>query len=167
MDKIAKLRIQLKAAAASAPVFPIHGTVKEITGDTCTVMVGELELTDVRLKATADGSETLLIIPAVDSNVMMISSDGSIDNLVVVKMDKLDKIIAENGEFKTEIDLVAGKVGIRNSVASLYELLDDLQTLLKNLKVFTPVGPSGTPLPDSIAAIVLFETKFKQLLIDN
>ncbi|MFA7448816.1 MAG: hypothetical protein WCY77_10290 [Weeksellaceae bacterium] len=167
MDRLSKLKRQLKDVTTEKPVYPFTGIVKSIQGDTCTVNVGGVELTDVRLKSTADNLETFLLVPAVGSTVSMISTDGTIDNLSIFKVDKLDKIIAENAQFRTEIDLVTGKVGIKNQSTSLFEVFNDLQKLLKNLKVFTPNGPSGTPLPDTIAAIVQFETKFKQILIDN
>jgi hypothetical protein len=53
---------------------------------------------------------------------------------------------------------------LKNAVVDFKEVLDDLATLLKQLKVFTPVGPSGTPLPDTILAIEQFEYKVGQIL---
>lgn len=164
MDRIAKLKEQLIQTVGTKVSYPIFGTVKSIQGDTCTVSVNGLELSDVRLKTTADGAADLLLVPAENSRVMMLSTDGSIDNLTIVKMDKVDKILSANGSFKMEIDLVGGKIGMRNSTTGLYELFNQLQAILKNLKVYTPTGPSGSPLPTSIVAIAEFENDFKTIL---
>ena len=72
-------------------------------------------------------------------------------------------IFNENG-LTVEIDSTDGKVKIKNAETSLFDIMQDLSTLLKQLKVYTPAGPSGTPLPDSIMAIQQFETKFKKIL---
>lgn len=164
MDRVAKLRENLKQFVNARPVLPVFGVVRSVEGDTCTVEVDGLELSDVRLKTTADAAETLLIIPTVGSRVMMLSVDGSIDNLTVVKSDHSDKILAKNGSFEMEVDLVSGKIGAKNATTGLYELFDQLQNILKLLKVYTPSGPSGTPLPDSIARIEGFESDFKTIL---
>lgn len=164
MDKISQLKANLQKIVNANPNLPVDGIVKSIQNDTCTVEVDGLELSDVRLKATADGSDTLLIVPAVDSNVLLLSSDGSIDNLTVIKTDKAEKIIYKENGLQVEIDSTDGKVSIKNDSISLIEVLQGLATLLKQFKVYTPAGPSGTPLPDSITAINQFETNFKKIL---
>lgn len=164
MDRIAILKENLRQTIGAKPVLPVFGVVKSIEGDTCTVDIDGLELSDVRLKTTANAEETLQIIPTVGTRVMMLSVDGSIDNLTVVKCDHADRILAKNGDFEMEIDLVSGKIGAKNATTGLYELFDQLQNILKLLKVYTPSGPSGTPLPDSIERIEEFESDFKTIL---
>lgn len=164
MDKIKKLKQQLIDLIGANPNLPITGVVKSIENDTCTVEVlDELKLSDIRLKATADGNDYLLIIPEVGSSVLMLSSDGTVDNMTVIKVDKASKIIINNG-LQIEIDSEEQKVCIKNDLVSLHDILKDLSTLLQQLKVYTPMGPSGTPLPDSITAIQKFETDFKKIL---
>lgn len=164
MDRIAELKRRLLETVRMDERVILSGTVVSIQTDTCTVKVDDIELSDVKLKATANDAQTLLLIPTIGTNVMMISTDGSIDNLAVIKCDQIDKVIAKNGDFEMEIDLKASKIGAKNATTGIYELFDQLQSILKNLKVHTPVGPSGTPLPDSILAIVNFETAFKTIL---
>lgn len=164
MDKLSQLKKNLRALVAANANLPIHAKVIESNGDVCTVEIDGMQLTDVRLKSTTGESDGLLLTPTKGSDVTLLSSDGTLDNLMVIKMNKIDKVQSETGDFKMEIDLVAGKVGIKNSTTGLYELFNQLQQLLKNLKVYTPSGPSGTPLPDSIAAIAQFENDFKTIL---
>ncbi|MEG0760077.1 hypothetical protein [Chryseobacterium sp.] len=165
MDKHVQLKQQLKDLIDANPNFPIVGVVRSIEGDTCTVEVlEELELSDIRLKATADGNDHLLIIPKIGSNVLMLSSDGTVDNMTVIKCDQASKFIFNENGLQVEIDSEDKKVCIKNNQVSLHDILNDLSTLLQQLKVYTPMGPSGTPLPDSILAIQKFETDFKKIL---
>ena len=73
---------------------------------------------------------------------------------------------AQDGQDGLEvlIDSTDKKVSIKNDQVSLLGILNDLATLLKQLKVYTPAGPSGTPLPDTIAAIQQLEVDYKQLI---
>lgn len=163
-DKIAKLKQQLRDLVAANPNLPIDGIVKSVSGDVCAVEIDGLLLSDIRLKATADGTDNLLIIPKIGSRVLMLSSDGTIDNLTVIKCDAASKIIFNENGLQVEIDSEAGKVKIENEETSLKTLFEQLTDILKTLKVFTPVGPSGNPLPDSIVKIEQFENDFKTIL---
>lgn len=166
MDKFKQLKRQLRGVNGEAPVNLIFGTVKSVDGDTCTLLVQDFELTDVRLKSTTGEENRMVVFPQVGSHVTCISADGSIDNLTIIKVDKVAKIEIKEDDFFVEINTEHKKVGFGNADTSLYKLMDDLQSLLKQLKVYTPSGPSGTPLPDSVVRIEKFESDFKKLLID-
>lgn len=163
-DKIAILKKQLRDLVAANPNLPIDGIVKSVSGDVCAIEIDGLLLSDIRLKASADGTDNLLIIPKIGSRVLMLSSDGTIDNLTVIKCDAASKIIFNENGLQVEIDSEAGKVKIENEETSLKTLFEQLTDILKTLKVFTPVGPSGNPLPDSIVKIEQFENDFKTIL---
>lgn len=163
-DKIAKLKEQLRAVVGANPNLPIDGTVTKCNSDTCSVKIGDLELSDIRLKATSDGKDNLLIIPKVGSRVLMLSTDGTIANLTVIKCDIAEKIIFNENGLEVEIDSETNKIKIANGSTSLTDLFQQMTDILKTLKVFTPVGPSGTPLPDSVLKIEKFETDFKTIL---
>ncbi|MCC2590364.1 hypothetical protein [Chryseobacterium sp. MFBS3-17] len=163
-DKVAQLKRNLQRIIAANPNLPVDGVVQAVTGDVCTVLVGDLELSDVRLKPTADGEDHLLIIPKTGSRVLMLSADGSIGNLTVIKCDVAEKIIYNENGLQVEIDSTTGKVNVANNVTSLKDLFEQLADILKTLKVYTPAGPSGPPLPDTVAKIVMFENDFKTIL---
>ena len=163
-DKHAALKENIRKIVAANPNLPIDGTVTKVTGDTCSVLVNDFEVSDIRLKATADGSDNLLIIPKVGSRVLMLSTDGTIGNLTVIKCDVAERILYNEQGLVVEIDSTTGKVKVQNESTSLKDLFQQLTDLLKQLKVFTPAGPSGTPLPDSIVRIEQFETDFKTIL---
>lgn len=164
-DKKKQLKANIKALVSANPNLPISGIVKEITGTTCTIILPNgLEITDVRLKATTDNDSYLLLIPKEGSHVLLLSSDGSIDNLTVIKCDKVKQILFKENFLELDFDTVSQKIGIKNSQIDLKDVFADIVDALKTLKVFTPVGPSGNPLPDSILKINKIETDFKKIL---
>lgn len=169
MDKIQEIKAKLRLTVGAEPNLPIQATVVSVEGETCTVRLASgFEIDDIRLKSTVgDGDNYLLQTPAVGSDVTLLSSDGTVKNMFVVLMDDLESFRFSHGGLKIEFDGADGKVLIKNNQTSLYKLLDDLSMLLKQLKVYTAMGPSGTPLPDTILAIEAFEIGFKQLLKED
>lgn len=165
MGKLTELKRRMKEVIDAKPNTPIHGVVTAVNGDVCNVMIEGLELTDVRLKPIVGGDERLLLTPAIGSDVMMLSAnDGGLENLEVIKIDRIEKVeIIENG-FEFHIDCKNKKVGFGTKETDIYGVFNQLSTLLRQLKVYTPSGPSGMPLPDSIARIEKFETDFKKIL---
>lgn len=166
MDKIAEIKKKLQQVVGANPNYPISGTVTAIHGETCSVkLVSGLVLSGVRINATvAESEDYLLMIPAIDSNVLLLSGDGTLSNLYVIKTDKVAKFAFSQNGLKVEFNSDDQKVSIENESVSLKGILQDLATLLKGLQVFTPLGPSGTPLPTTITKIEAFETSFKSLL---
>lgn len=166
MDKLKEIRKKLIEAVNANPNLPLTGTVKSVEGDSCSVQLKSgLVLTDVKLKATiTEGDSYLIPTPVKGSTVVLLSLSGSLDNLTVIKFDEIEKLEYKQNGLELIFDSTDGKVSIKNEAVSLLEILTDLANTLKQLKVFTPVGPSGTPLPNSILAIEQFETKFKTLL---
>lgn len=165
MGKLTELKRRLKEVVDAKPNEPIFGVVTAVNNDTCSVHIEGLELTDVRLKPITGGDERLLLIPAIGSDVTMLSAnDSGLENLEVIKIDRLEKVeIIENG-FEFHVDFKVKKVGFGTKETDIYGVFNQLSTLLKQLKVYTPSGPSGTPLPDSIVRIEKFETDFKKIL---
>jgi hypothetical protein len=165
-DTYKKLIDTLKMAVngeAALPLVPME--VKEITGETCVVIYGDLELTDVRLKATINNAANkVLLIPKVESFVLVGSLTGDLKDLAVLKVDELQKIQVLQDGCTIEFDFTTGKLEVSNKQVSLKGLFQSLVDLLKAFKVYTPSGPSGTALPNSITALNSFETDFKKLL---
>lgn len=155
----------LKEIIGESPGRPFRGTVTATDGQTCTVMLdGGLEVSGVRLKATITESENyFLVTPAIGSDVLMMTDNGTVDSLTVVQFDDIGKIEIKYGGLTFLLD-DDKKVQIKNNDASLLDIFDSLATLLKQLKVSTAVGPSGIPLPDNITAIEQWQVDFKKLL---
>lgn len=164
MDKTAEIKKLLEGFGLK-PNLPITAKVVSIEGDTCTVKLdSSLVLSDVRLKATIGENDYFLAEPKIGSSVVVFSQTGEMSGLFVLKVDQIAKFKYKQSGLEIVADSEDEKVSLKNATVDFKEVLDDLAALLKQLKVFTPVGPSGTPLPDTILAIEQFELKVGQIL---
>ncbi|MDB0603194.1 hypothetical protein PL373_19085 [Tenacibaculum maritimum] len=166
MDKAVEIKKRLREIVGANPNLPITGVVKSVESESCTVQLKSgFSVSDVKLKATiSDGSDYLKIVPKIGSNVLMISLTGDKNNLTVIKIDEAEKIAYIQNDLSVLIDSTDKKISVKNNETSLVDIFKDLTDLLKKLKVFTPAGPSGTPLPKTILAIEQLEVDFNRLL---
>ncbi|NRR90663.1 hypothetical protein HSX10_03695 [Winogradskyella undariae] len=166
MNKITDIKKYLKEIVGANPNLPIKATVTAVQAEQCDVeLEGGLKLTNVKLKATVtDGDDFMIAYPKVGSKVLLISLSGELDNLTVIKVDDVEKVHYKQNGLEVFIDSTDGKVAIQNNDVSFHEFFTDLYDLLKTFKVFTPAGPSGTPLPPTVLKIEGFKTKFNKIL---
>lgn len=166
MDKYKKLADLLSGIGKGILPMPLfNATVISVGDESCTIQVNDVELDEVRLKATINESENKVIArPKVGSMVLVGSLTGDYKDLAVLAVDEVEKLEYEQDGLKVLIDSTDGKVSISNDETSLFAVFQLLTDLLKQFKVFTPAGPSGTPLPTTITSITQFETKFKSIL---
>lgn len=155
----------IRSIVAANANLPVSGTVVSVEGDTCTIKINAtLTVTDVKLKATVGGNNHIVATPKVGSYVKMLSLSGDADNFTVIKIDEIEKLEYKQDGLELTVDSTDGKVAIKNSEVSLFEILNDLSGLLKQLKVSTPMGPSGTPLTLTVQALTKFETDLDKIL---
>lgn len=166
MDKKAQLKRLLKEILGENPNVPFPATVVSVQGQTCTVKIaGGLEVSDVRLKTTvSDESDYFLLTPKINSDVLLLSSDGSLRSLTVIKIDQIEKFEFVQNGLVVEFDAADSKVSIKNDDTSLKDLFGELVAIIRELKVYTAMGPSGTPLPDTMTSLLDFESLFNRLL---
>jgi hypothetical protein len=107
----------------------LSGTVSKIdeTYRFCTVIVDELEIPDVRLKASIATKqvEYILVVPAVKSSVLigLIGDDETASEYVVLAVDKTDRVILKTYDF--EFMQEKGKFHAMNEMNKI-EFLDDM-----------------------------------------
>lgn len=166
MDKYKKLGDYLKQNAAGVQMLPLfNADVVSVEGESCTIDIDGLHIDEVRLKATINGNTNKIIItPAVGSTVLVGSLTGDLKDLAVVSVDEVEKLEYLQSGLHIVIDSSDGKMEVSNNAVSLKNIFQSLADLIRQLKVFTPVGPSGTPLPDTITRVSNFETDFKSIL---
>ncbi|MBI1837789.1 MAG: hypothetical protein HYR91_11055 [Flavobacteriia bacterium] len=82
----------------------------------------------------------------------------------IFQMDKIQSFEIKQNGLNILFDTSDKKVCIKNNSASLIDLFQDLKDLISQITVSTGTGPSGTPLPPTIASLNSFQTKFKSLL---
>lgn len=166
MDSYARMADVFKQAFSSNKTLAMQvGTVKEVNGDVCSVDFGGLVISKVRLKVQiGESADRLISIPAIGSLVLCGSLTGDYKDMIVLKAERVDVLKYDEGGMSIEIDSQGGKVKVTNGTVSLKDLFDDLKTIIEQLKVFTPAGPSGTPLPDTVARLAELGGKVDQLL---
>lgn len=76
---------------------------------------------------------------------------------------KLKKGTAGIYQGSAALELSGGKATLKNGESSLKEVLTKILNTVKGLTVTTPVGPSGTPLPPTIAAVTECEQLVEKL----
>jgi len=154
MDKRAQAIESLKRFRKPDGDIFAYAKVTKITGDTCSVDIGGLELTKVRLKATDDGaSDKFVIYPTVGSQVVVCANHGDLRDLFVCKVDDPEKILYKHKKVtviidskNNEINLEGAKFTIKNDQENLKTLVSDLVNEIMKLTVTTGTGPSGTPI---------------------
>lgn len=170
MDKTSQVSALIRKIAKGNGVdYPISAVVKSVEGDSCTVQLESgLTISDVKLKATIGITDGMLIVPKVNTNVLVLSSTGTLDNVYVIKVDEIAKLEIKQKQILLDVDFEKGTIGFENETTSLTDLVSSLVTTLKSLKVFTPVD--GVPTlstaldPGSVTALNGIETKLKSIL---
>jgi hypothetical protein len=168
MDKKAEIKKRLQEVVGANPNYPIVGTVQSVEGETCTVQLASgLVLSDVKINASVtDGEDFLLLVPAFNSEVLMLSGDGTLSNLYIIKVNEVAKFQFSQEGMKVEFDSFDKKIKIENGTVNLKDLFSDLATIINSLKVnVVSVGaPSGTITPDVVTLVTNFSTKVNSLL---
>lgn len=141
MDDYRKLRDRLKALQPQRATL-MMGVVVRIDGLEAVVRMGSTEVT-ARLRATAlPGAGQLLITPAVGSAVVLGSLSGDLTELVVLAVDKADRI-----EMTGEVTLNGGSLGGLINVGDLTTKLNELvQTFNTHTHTDSMGGQTLTPL---------------------
>ena len=139
MDKYAKVREALLKIIQDSGIRSQlwQAEVVSIEGDTCTVLVGNLELSDVRLKAIVGETDgTLLVTPAVGSVVLVGSLTGDFKDLAVLQVDKFT-------ELRFDGDAFGGMVKATELVKRLNALENDINTLKNVFAAWVSVPQDG------------------------
>lgn len=147
MDKYRRIAELMKGFQQSGQVF-FPATVESVEGNTCTVKVDSLSISDVRLKATTTKTDNqVLLTPMEGSDVLVGSLAGDYNNLFILSADVIDTIeITCNGK------------NLMNTISDL------IGALSGTLQLTTTVGAAtGTFDPATIAKLKSVETAFKQI----
>ena len=164
MGKETEIKQALLKVLGGSPDSFNRGVVKSVSSQTCSVQLASgLIVTDVKLKAViSDGDDYIIETPAVGSDVLLTSS---LNDLVVLKCDKIQKFEFSQNGLKVMYDANDKKVSIKNDQVNLLDVLLEFTGHLKtDYKQFTNNGPTNGALPTSVQAISSIENKFKQLL---
>ena len=117
MDTYGEIKRKLRNIAAGKALI-YEGEVKSVSGSTCTVDIGGVELADVRLTALP-GETDILITPKVGSHVVLADLEGgTLRNLCVVQYGEVEQIQLNGGQhpicntdtLKTELQKMSKRI---------------------------------------------------------
>ena len=164
MDFVEVKRL-IREIVGAVPNLPIQAVVTKVENFTISAKIGELEIDNILLKTQVENNDNFMVQrPKIGSPVTLLSVDGTLNSLQVVKINEVEEFEYHHNGLTVKLDGKDGKLIVKNETVDLYQLMSDLAAIVKQLKVYTAVGPSGTPLPDTIAQVTKFEQDFKQLL---
>ena len=165
MQNASAVKKALVMALGVNPNLAITATVVAVKNDTCSVkLLSGLVLSDVRLKATiTDDEDSFLIVPQINSEVVLMSQTGELSSLMVIKVNAVESIHYKKGDFEFIVDGATGKVTLKNANTNLGALITQFITEIKTIIILTPSGP-GKVAPSSITKLETLDAKFKTLL---
>lgn len=115
MDDFRELADKLKAFNRNEGCI-FQGIVKTVDGFMCSVQIGNIEIPSVRLRASeTDDDSQMLVVPKIDSAVIVGSLSGDLSELVVLQVDKVERI-----------EINGGSLGGLIKINELTEKLNDL-----------------------------------------
>lgn len=154
MDKDRRIIDLLQQFKNSGNVF-FNATISNIQGNTCTIKVDDITISNVRLKPTTDETEDEnLLVPAEGSNVLVGSFSGDYKNLFVLQANTLSEIYYKIGEMSLKVnkDGIVFNDGKNNGLMNISEVVswmkkvyNDMRTLKGQLSTHTVAG-NGAPL---------------------
>jgi len=161
MDKVKQLAEKLKELGKNDAQVLLFGTVKSIEGLTCTVIIGDLDIDEVKLNASGEELVNMLLItPKLKSTVLIGSLSGDLRDLVVLKCDEPETILYKRNGLEVLMDSKDMKVSVKNNTASLKDILIDGKNLIRDIQVNPE---TGTLLPSMLPVLAQFELKVKAL----
>ena len=144
-----------------ATIFPAE--VKSVSGATCTILIGDLEVTDVRLRAVInDKDDQILRIPKQGSQVLVADmSGGQFRELVVIEQSETEKIDLTIGQTTITVEDVkitinggnnGGLININDLTNRLNNIENDINTLKNVFTAWVPVPQDGGAALQTAAA---------------
>jgi hypothetical protein len=154
--------------------FPVvfQATVVDVGNNTCKIKTidNDLELEDVQFSATEGNDNGFILIPKQGTNVLVGLIGDDENSLYLVSIDEIDAVkttigdqtflITENG---FELEMSSGKLTLKNNISDLKVILSDIVSMVSQITVSTGVGPSGTPLPPTVAQAQTLNTNINAL----
>lgn len=148
MNELSQIKQSIRKISGqkqSQPFFPAK--VVSVDGETCSVSIDGLTITDVRLRAVINGENSkVLITPEQDSYVMVIDlSGGNFNDFAVIGYSQIEKI-----EIDTNKIILNG--GSHNGLVNITELTQKLNQLVQQFNEHTHTVPNGTSAAPSALA---------------
>lgn len=145
MDKFRELAERLKGLAPhSGAIF--QGIVKTLDGCTCTVSIGEIDIPDVRIRAseTALDNTQMLVCPKIGSAVILGSLSGDYTDLAILSVDEIDHITINGGS--------------KGGLINITDLVNRLNTIERDINTLKAIFTSWVAVPQDGGASLKIAT---------
>ncbi len=143
MDPYRQLRDSISSLMPSRAAI-LQGIVKSVSGITCTVTVGNIDIPDVRLRASElEDSSHILITPKVGSPVILGSLSGDLTQLAVLQVDHIDTITVNGGSLGGLVN-IAQLTDKLNALVRAFNAHTHSVTVAHPGGTFTTLNPSPT-----------------------
>lgn len=108
----------LKSAVGPEPITVYQGIVVSVEGVTCTVRFGNMDVAGIRLRASeASDDAQMLIVPKVNTAVIVGSLSGDLSKLAVLSVDSIERIEVNGGK-------LGGLINIEGLTSKINDLID-------------------------------------------
>ena len=142
MDTLSEIKESIKKIASTGGMFrAFTAKVKSVNGETCTVELEGLTLTDVRLRAVVNGENSkILVTPKTDSYVLVVDLAGDLSQLAVVGYSEVEKI-------EVDTDKIIFNGGNNNGLVKIKKLTQKLNAIEQDLNALKSIFTSWAPVP--------------------
>lgn len=152
MDNYTEIKNKIRAMVGKNTPLLLTGKVKSVSGETCTVSIGDLTLTDVRLRSVVNGEQSrLLITPKQGSYVTLIDLSGELRETEVIGYSQIEAIdIDTSGDITVNCrGNIVINGGSNDGLVKINELTQNLNQLVQKFNAHThtttaTVGSSAT-----------------------
>lgn len=163
-----KIKESIKILASDQDeVYSCVGKVVKVNDTTVDVdpISGDATIIDVRLQANIYKTDGILIKPKKGSFVIVTFLNKKV--AAVTGMAEIDSIEFSNANVKALVDkavsLEVKNIDLSKEIGSMFDKIDSLITLISNIKVLTPVGPSTGLTPELYPQLIQKQTEFKAI----
>ena len=141
--QIARIIKQIAGNNGGTAVFPAE--VKSVEGETCTVLVGELEVPDVLLTPADEGASGKLVITPKQGSMVTVAdlSGGDLRHLAVVHWGEIEKITLTADSIELNGGNNGGLVNIQDLTTKLNNIEKDINSLKQAFTTWVPVPQDG------------------------
>lgn len=131
MDNYRRLKENIRKAAGPASLTIYQGIVTDTDGILCSCIFGNIEVTDIRLRASlTERDRQMLVVPKIGSAVILGSLSGDLADLAVLQVDEIERI-----------EINGGQLG---GLINISELTDKINALIDMFNSHTHSLPTGT-----------------------
>lgn len=141
MNEYSKLKENVRALAGRGGVAITQGIVEQVDGDVCRVRIGNIVIPGVRLRASeTDDAGKMLIVPKVGTAVTVGSLSGDLTDLVVLRVDHVERVTINGGK-------LGGLINIDALTEKINELVRAFNSHTHTVTVAHPGGTFTTMRP--------------------